>query len=66
MYAQKDLIESEIGMELEWDKLEKNKISKIGKTLNIDVSDRSIWEKAITWQYEMAVKLREILLPRIK
>ena len=66
LYVQKDIIESEMGMELEWDKLENNKISKIGKTLDIDINDRYNWERAIEWQYSLAVKLREVLLPKIK
>ena len=66
LYAQKDIIESEISMELEWDKLENNKISKIGKTLDIDINDRYNWERAIKWQYDIAVKLREVLLDRVK
>ena len=66
LYSQKEDIESEMGMELEWDKSENKKISKIGKTLNIDINDRHNWERAIEWQYNMATKLRKALLPKVK
>lgn len=66
LYAQKDMIESEMGIELEWDKAENKKISKIGKTLDINLNDRHNWERAIIWQYNMAVKLQETLLPKVK
>ena len=66
LYTQKDIIESEVGIELEWDKGENKKISKIGKTLDIDLNDRNNWEKAIKWQYDLAVKLRESILPKVK
>ena len=66
LYSQKDTIESEIGMELEWDKGENKKISKIGKTLDIDINDKYNWEKAIEWQYGLAAKLRNVILPKVK
>ena len=66
LYNEKEAIESEMGMELEWDKAENNKISKIGKTLGIDLNNKDNWERAIEWQYDMAVKLRKVLLPRIE
>ena len=66
LYAQKDIIESEVGMELEWDKAENHKISKIGKTLDIDINDKYNWERAIEWQYDMSVRLRESILPKVQ
>ncbi|HJJ01510.1 MAG TPA: DUF4268 domain-containing protein [Methanobrevibacter smithii] len=66
LYSQKDPIESEIGMALEWDKGENKKISKFGKTLDIDINNKYNWEKAIRWQYNMASKLRNVLLPKVK
>ena len=65
LYSQKEDIESEIGMELEWDKAEDKKISKIGKTLDIDVNDEENWKIAIEWQYDMAVKLYDVFSKRI-
>ena len=53
-------------MALEWDKGENKKISKFGKTLDIDINDKYNWEKAIGWQYNMASKLRNVLLPKVK
>jgi len=66
LYNQKNIIESEIGIELEWDKSENKKISKIGKTLDIDLNDKENWKKAIKWQYNIAVKLYEVLLVKMK
>ena len=66
LYSQRDIIESEVGIELEWDKSETKKISKIGKTLDIDLNDRHNWERAIKWQYDLAVKLQQTLLPKVK
>ena len=66
LYAQKDIIESEVGMELEWDKAENHKISKIGKTLDIDINEKYNWERAIEWQYDMSVRLRESILPKVQ
>ena len=66
LYSLKDIIESEVGIELEWEKGENKKISKIGKTLDIDINDRYNWERAIEWQYNMAVKLQKALLYRVK
>ena len=66
LYSQKDLIELEVGMELEWDKAENKKISKIGKTLDIDLNDKNNWQRAIEWQYDIAVKLYGAILPKVK
>lgn len=66
LYEQKDIIESEVGIELEWDKAENKKISKIGKTLEIDLNDKSNWQTAIEWQYDLAVKLQKSVLPKVK
>lgn len=66
LYDQKDIIESEIGIELEWDKAESRKISKIGKTLDINLNDRNNWKRAIKWQYDLAVKFKEVILPKAK
>ena len=66
LYANKKDIESEIGFELEWERDDNKKISKIGKTLDIDVSFKSNWDEAIKWQLDMAEKLYGVFLDKIK
>lgn len=65
LYSQEEEIEAEIGMQLEWDKAEDKQISKIGKTLDIDINDTENWEMAIEWQYEMALKMYDVFSKRI-
>ena len=65
LYSQEEEIEAEIGMQLEWDKAEDKQISKIGKTMDIDINDTENWEMAIEWQYEMALKLYDVFSKRI-
>lgn len=65
-YIVKKILLNLIGMALEWDKGENKKISKFGKTLDIDINNKYNWEKAIRWQYNMASKLRNVLLPKVK
>ena len=47
LFQEKELIESEMGFKLEWNKLEDKKTSKIGTTLNMDLKDKSNWDEAI-------------------
>lgn len=66
LFQEKELIESEIGFELEWDKSEKRHISKIGTTLNIDLKDKNNWDETIKWHFKMAEKIYSVFLHRIK
>ena len=66
LFQEKELIESEIGFELEWNKLEDKKTSKIGTTLNMDLKDKSNWDEAIKWHLKMAEKIYSVFSHRLK
>ncbi|MCQ2737476.1 MAG: DUF4268 domain-containing protein [archaeon] len=66
LFQEKELIESEMGFELEWDKAEDKQTSKISTTLYIDLKDKDKWDEAIKWHFEMAEKIYSVFSHRIK
>lgn len=66
LFQEKELIESEMGFKLEWNKLEDKKSSKIGTTLNMDLKDKNNWDEAIKWHFKMAEKMYSVFSHRLK
>lgn len=54
-----DEIESMIGLNVEW--REANKASRFLVTKPFDICKREDWEKAISWMYDMCLKVREVV-----
>lgn len=66
LYGFKDDIESEIGVDLIWDKSENKKSSKILIIKKSNILDETEWDDSIKWQLEMASKFYDAFADRIK
>ena len=62
----KEEIESEIGLELNWQRLDDKKSSYINITKVININREDNWDEAIQWQLDMAEKLYNAFSDRIK
>jgi hypothetical protein len=59
-------IESELGMELEWNPNEDAKDKVIVTHLDADLQDRAKWDGYVSWLVDTTAKFRETFMPRIK
>lgn len=66
LYEFKDDIESEMGVDLNWDKSENKKSSQIRIIKKINLLDETKWDESIKWQLDMASKLYDSFSERIK
>ena len=66
LFQEKELIELEMGLKLEWNKLEDKQSSKIGTTLNMDLKDKNNWDESIKWHLKMAEKIYSVFSHRLK
>lgn len=57
LYSNKKEIESDIGLELTWDKLEGKKAARIDIRKQIDPMNKENWKEAIKWHVKIAEKL---------
>lgn len=66
LYEFKDDIESEMGVDLNWNKSENKKSSQIRIIKKINISDETKWNESIKWQLDMASKFYDTFVDRIK
>lgn len=66
LYNEKEDIETMIGEELTWRRLDNKKSSYIELSFDFDINDESNWGTAIKWHLDMASKIYNTFLDRIK
>lgn len=59
LYAQKSVIEQEVGLKLDWQRLDDRKASRIKATLTGNIDNESEWEKYFTWLIDTATKYKK-------
>ncbi len=58
-YSHKEAIESEMGVELEWNELPEKKASRILTYITVDFDDKDSWSQQFEWMMDMAVKMKQ-------
>ena len=58
-YSHKSKIESEIGVELEWNELPEKKASRILVYKDVDFDDKDSWSEHFDWMMDMAMKMKK-------
>lgn len=66
LYENKEQIEAEVNMPLEWMRLENRFASRIKTTLNADILDEAAWPQYCQWLIETAQLFRKTFAKRIK
>ena len=66
LYESKQEIESELGFELNWGRLDNKKASYISIVKTMNVRDESNWGSIIDWQLDKASRLYDVFSDRIK
>ena len=66
LYDSKDEIESELGFELDWKRLDNKKVSHIEVMKKTDVNDYSNWDENIKWQLNKAEEFYNVFADRVK
>ncbi len=62
----KDPIEKQVGVGLEWKKLPEGKSSRIIARKNLDPTDREQWVNIYSWYAEIVEEFKQAFLPRLK
>ncbi len=62
----RDPIEKQIGVKLEWKKLPEGKSSRIIARKNLDPTDRNQWVNIFPWYADIADKFKQAFLPQLK
>lgn len=58
-YSKKDAIESEMGVELEWNELPEKKASRILVYKDVDFKDKDNWPEQFEWMMDMAMRMKK-------
>ena len=58
-YSNKDAIESEMGIQLEWNELPEKKASRILVYKTVDFDNKDSWSEQFNWMMDMAVKMKK-------
>ncbi len=58
-YSNKDAIESEMGIQLEWNELPEKKASRILAYKTVDFEDKDNWSKQFDWMMDVAMKMKK-------
>ena len=66
LYNSKDEIESELGFELVWERLDSKKASYMFITKDMNILDENNWDESIKWHLNTASKLYDSFSERIK
>ena len=66
LYDSKDEIESELCYELDWKRLDDNKVSHIEIMEKSDINDYSKWDENIKWHLSRASEFHEVFADRVK
>ena len=59
LYANKAAIESEMGVQLEWNELPEKKASRIMVYKTVDFDNKDDWPAQFDWMMDMAVKMKK-------
>ncbi|MBR6993921.1 MAG: DUF4268 domain-containing protein [Methanobrevibacter sp.] len=60
LFEQKDEIENEMGLKLEWERLDNKKASHIDVFQKFDIKKNDDWDVAIKWHLDMASKFQDV------
>lgn len=66
LYESKDEIESELGYELNWKRLDNKKVSHIEIMKKSDINDNSNWDEYINWHLTKASDFYNVFADRVK
>ena len=66
LYDSKDEIESELGFELTWKRLDNKKVSHIEIMKKSDINDSTNWDQNIKWHLTKASEFYEVFAERVK
>lgn len=66
LYSSKDEIESELGFEMNWERLDNKKASYISIIKGLDILDETNWDESIKWHLNTASILYDVFSDRIK
>lgn len=66
LYAQKDVIEHELGFTVEWQRLETKKASRIKATINGNIENENEWPQYFTWLIDTSTKFKKVFAKRIR
>ena len=58
-FSNKDAIERDMGVELEWNELPDKKASRILVYKNVDFEDKDTWSEQFDWMMDMAIKMKK-------
>lgn len=58
-YANKAAIESEMGVQLEWNELPEKKASRILVYKTVDFDNKDDWSAQFDWMIDMAIKMKK-------
>lgn len=64
--GQKDEIEKEIGLHLQWNPNPENRDKTIAITKNVNLQNREEWASSIEWLVDMVKRFRKAFVPRVK
>ena len=65
-YVSKDEIESELGYELTWKRLDNKKISHIEIMKKSDITNQNTWDENIKWHLDRASEFYDVFADRVK
>lgn len=66
LYDSKDEIESELGYELNWKRIDNKKVSHIEVMKKSDINDYSYWDEDIKWHLTKAAEFYDVFADRVK
>lgn len=66
LYDSKDEIESELGYELNWKRLDNKKVSHIEIMKKSDITNQNTWDENIEWHLKRASEFHEVFAERVK
>ena len=66
LYESKDEIESELGFEMNWERLDGKKASYISIIKDMDILDEANWDETVKWHLNTASILYDVFSDRIK
>lgn len=66
LYESKDQIESELGYELNWKRLDNKKVSHIEVMKKSDIKDDSNWDENVKWHLDRASEFYEVFADRVR
>ena len=65
LLAEKENVEAEAGLTLEWEELPEKKASRIGVKKNVDFNDKTQWTSQFDWIMDVMLRLKKVFGERI-